>query len=173
MKILDKAIVHRGVKFDFAIHRLQTRSGGEIRREFIDHPGSVVLVPIAPDGRIVMVRNYRHAVDQTLLELPAGTCSRGEAPEAAAVRELAEETGYRAGRWERIFDMLPLPGATNEHMVYFRATDLKEGPLALEVDEEIQVELIALTEALARIDRGEIRDAKSIIGLWLEARCRS
>lgn len=170
MRILQKTVLHRGAKFDFARHRLETSSGQIVQREFIDHPGSVVLIPIAPDGRIVMVHNFRHAIGRALLELPAGTSSPGEPPEATAVRELIEETGFRAARWERVFEMFPLPGATNEKMTFFRAFELSPGPPAPEVDEELETKLVSLDEALENIDRGVVCDGKSIVGLWLESR---
>lgn len=169
MRILGKTIVHSGPKYDYAVHRLQAAGGREIERGFIDHPGSVVLLPITAEGNVVMVRVFRHVLDRVLLELPAGTCHRGEPAEQTAVRELAEETGYRAARWERLFEMYPAPGAMNERMIYFRAWDLVPGPRDLEDDEEIEVEHVPLADALDKIARGEICDAKSIIGLWLQA----
>lgn len=169
MRVVDKTIVHSSEKYDYALHRMQTESGREFERGFIDHPGSVVMLPISPDGRIVMVRVYRHVLDRVMLELPAGTCHRGEPVEQTAVRELVEETGYRAAKWERVFQMYPAPGAMNELMVYFRASELLVGPRELEEDEEIEVEHLELSDALQKIEQGEIRDAKSIIGLWLES----
>jgi ADP-ribose pyrophosphatase len=170
MEVLGKSIVHTSKKFDFALHQLKTRTGETIERGFIDHPGSVVLIPRLADGRVVMVRQFRHPCRQVFLELPAGTADRGESLEVTAVRELAEETGYRAGKIERIFEMYPLPGASNEKMAFFRCTDLIEGEVAREIDEEMTVEYWPLEEALSKIETGEIHDGKTIVGLWLEAR---
>src|SRR5215213_8285319 len=97
MRILGKHVVHAGQKFVLAAHDLETSSGAVVRREFIDHPGAAVMLPLL-DGRagdrVVLVRNYRHVIDGFLLELPAGTLQPPESPEATARRELAEETGY-------------------------------------------------------------------------------
>lgn len=169
LSIISKTIVHTSKKFDFALHQMLTRTGETIERGFIDHPGSVVLIPRLADGRLVMVRQFRHPCREMFLELPAGTADRGEALEVTAIRELAEETGYRAGRIERVFDMFPLPGASNEKMAFYRCTDLTEGPVAREIDEEMSVECWSLAEALTKIETGEIRDGKTIVGLWLEA----
>ena len=170
MQIISKTVIHSGTKFDFANHQLKTTSGEIIERGFIDHPGSVVMIPILPDGRLVMVRQFRHPCNQLFLELPAGTAHRGEPLEQCAVRELAEETGYRTARMERVLDMFPLPGASNEVMAYFRCLDLTEGPVQREIDEEMEVEIYTLDDALAMIDRREVCDAKTIIGIWREAR---
>lgn len=170
MKIIGKSVVHTSKKFDFALNRIITRTGETIERGFIDHPGSVVLIPRLADGRVVMVRQFRHPCQETFLELPAGTAEWGEALEVTAIRELAEETGFRAGRLERVFDMFPLPGASNEKMAFFRCLDLLEGPVDREIDEEMTVEHWPLADLLAKIETGEIRDGKTIVGLWHEAK---
>src|SRR5687767_14837499 len=102
LKLLKKETLHRGVKFDLVAHTLQTAAGATIRRESIHHPGSVVVLPMLPGNRVVMVRNYRHTVDQILLELPAGTVEPNEPFEVTAARELTEETGYTAACWKKV-----------------------------------------------------------------------
>lgn len=139
-------------------------------REYIEHPGAVTIVPVLPDGRLCFVQNYRLAVGQSLLELPAGTLDPGEAPVATAERELAEETGYLAGRLEPLLEFFVSPGILNERMHVFLATELREGPPHREATEEIENVLLALPEALERLDRGEIRDAKSVAALLFYAR---
>lgn len=166
MKILGKQIVRKGAKFDIAVHTLETTAGLTIEREFIDHPGAVVLVPILDDGRVVLLRNYRHAVDKVLYEVPAGTANRGEPFEETARRELAEETGYRAGQIERLLEFYPCPGASGERMVVYRCNRLVAGPPRREPDEEMEVVIFDFSEALAMIQDGRIVDGKTIIGLW-------
>jgi ADP-ribose pyrophosphatase len=139
-------------------------------REYIEHPGAVTIVPVLSDGRLCLVRNYRLAVGQTLLELPAGTLDPGEAPAKTAERELAEETGYLAGRLEPLCEFFMSPGILNERMYLFVASDLVEGPPHREATEEIENLLVPLAEALRMVDAGEIRDAKTIAALLFYAR---
>lgn len=166
MKILGKTTLRRGSKFDIALHTLESASGARFEREFIDHPGAVVLVPLLDDGRVVLIRNYRHAVDRVLLEVPAGTAKIGEPFEVTAHRELQEETGYRAESMEAILEFFPCPGASGERMVVYRCTGLIAGAPQREIDEEMEVELVDFKEALAMIDDGRIIDGKTIIALW-------
>ncbi|MFO0949101.1 MAG: NUDIX hydrolase [Planctomycetota bacterium] len=166
MKIVRKETVRKGKKFDIAVHTLQSKTGEQFEREFIDHPGAVVLVPLLDDGRVVLIRNYRHSIDQFLVEVPAGTANLGEPFEETAIRELAEETGYRAGKIERLMQFYPCPGASGERMVVYLCTQLQPGDPRREVDEEMEVEVVPLQEALAMIDDGRIIDGKTIIGLW-------
>jgi ADP-ribose pyrophosphatase len=146
--------------------------GQTITRETIQHPGAVVILPLLDDGRVCLVRNYRLAVDATLIELPAGTLAPGERAEIAAPRELAEETGYNAGRMEALGQMLMSPGILNERMHVFVATSLAAGRAAPEADEEIESLLVSWDEALAMIDDGRIQDAKTIAALLLYDRLR-
>jgi ADP-ribose pyrophosphatase len=145
LKILGKTTLRHGSKFDIALHTLESTSGARFEREFIDHPGAVVLVPLLDDGRVVLIRNYRHAVDRVLLQ---------------------EETGYRAESMEAILEFFPCPGASGERMVVYRCTGLIAGAPQREIDEEMEVELVDFKEALAMIDDGRIIDGKTIIALW-------
>jgi ADP-ribose pyrophosphatase len=172
VRILGKTTLRKGSKFDIAIHTLEASSGERFEREFIDHPGAVVLVPLLEDGRVVLIRNYRHAVDRFLLEVPAGTAKIGEPFDVTAHRELEEETGYRAATIERILDFYPCPGASGERMVVYRCTGLTAGPPKREIDEEMEVEIVPFEDALAMIDEGRIVDGKTIISLWKVARDR-
>jgi ADP-ribose pyrophosphatase len=134
-------------------------------REVIRHPGAVVILPLLGDGRICLLRNYRVAVDQTLLELPAGTLEPGEEPAATALRELAEESGYRAGRMRHLITFCMSPGILDERMHLFLAEDLQPGPMALEAGEDIEPILCTWDEALEMARNGDIRDAKTLVGL--------
>jgi ADP-ribose pyrophosphatase len=134
-------------------------------REVVRHPGAVVILPQLDDGRICFVRNYRVAVEQTLIELPAGTLEPGEPPADTALRELAEETGYRAGRLQHLITFCMSPGILDERMHLFLAEALEPGPLALEAGEDIEPLLCTWDEALEMVRRGEIHDAKTLVGL--------
>jgi len=139
--------------------------GAEYVREIVRHPGAVVILPILDDGRVVFVRNYRVSVNETLIELPAGTLDRREDPLMTAKRELAEETGYRAGNIKLILTFCMSPGILDEKMHLFLATSLTSGEMALEPGEDIQPFLCTWDEAIDMARRGEIHDAKSLVGL--------
>jgi ADP-ribose pyrophosphatase len=145
--------------------------GQRMVRETIQHPGAVVIVPFLADGRLVLVRQYRRAVGRWLLELPAGTLEPGERPDRCARRELAEETGWRARRLVRMGQFYAAPGFVSEQMTIFLATGLSPAAAHPEPDECIRAVTLSFSEALARIRRGTICDAKTIIGI-LFARAR-
>ncbi len=134
-------------------------------REVVRHPGAVVILPLLDDGGVCFVRNFRVAVGQTLIELPAGTLEPGEDPAEAALRELAEETGYRAGRIEHLITFCMSPGILDERMHLFLAGSLQPGPMALEAGEDIQPLECTWKKALEMARRGEISDAKTLVAL--------
>lgn len=166
VKILGKTVVHATSKFDLAVHSLRTDHGETIERAFLDHPGAVVILPLLPEDQVVLLRNYRHALDKRMLELPAGTRIRGEDFQECAERELTEETGYQAGSWREVTRFYPAPGASSELMVLYVAEDLTAGVAQLEPDEELEPVVVELAEALAMTRDGRIRDAKTMLGLW-------
>jgi ADP-ribose pyrophosphatase len=146
-----------------------TRSGATKTRQIVRHPGAVVIVPLLADGRVCLIRQWRVAVKETLIELPAGTLEPNEPPIVTAERELIEETGYRAESIEPLHEFYLSPGILDEKMHLFLATGLTEGEPQREVGEEIDNLLVPLADAVAMIFRGEIRDAKTIVGLlWAE-----
>lgn len=141
----------------------------ELSRYVIRHHGAVGILPMLADGRIVMIRNYRAAVDEWLLEIPAGTMTPGEAPAQTAHRELEEETGYTAGRMVKLVEFLPSPGISDERMTLYWAGDLVPGQARPEADERLEVAILSRDEALTALASGTVRDAKTIIALlWLE-----
>ena len=133
-------------------------------RDIVEHPGSVVILPLLDDGRVCLIRNYRIAVDATLIELPAGTLE-GEDPLTTARRELIEETGYRARSLEPLLDFFVSPGILNERMHLFVARGLTPGEPELEPGEEIERLEVPWAEALEMIRAGTIQDAKTLVGL--------
>jgi len=144
---------------------ITNKSGKQVERHIIVHPGAVVILPILADGRIVLIRQHRIAVDESLVELPAGTMESGEEPIVTARRELLEETGYRANALTPLLKFYTSPGFIKEEMRLFKATGLTAGPTALDEDEKIEPLLTDLPNAIKMIHSGEIRDAKTIIGL--------
>ncbi len=167
---IERETLHHGAKFDFERLSYRARSGKTLRREVVRHPGAVVVVPLLDDGRVVLIRNFRVAVEQWLWELPAGTLGKGEDPAACAGRQLIEETGYRAQRVTPLLTFRTTPGLTDELMHAFVATGLTHVGQALEEDEMIEVRPVPVAEALAMIGRAELVDAKSIVALLLADR---
>jgi len=159
----------------FRVLRVPDRAAGPAAtREVVVHPGSVVVVPLVSAAEVCLVEVVRIALGTTLLELPAGTLDREESLAAAAARELAEETGYRAGRIEPVGGLWMSPGILRERMHLFVASDLVAGPQALEPGEQIRTRLVAWDEAIAMCLDGRIEDAKSVAALLLtDARRRS
>ncbi len=151
----------------FRVERRQqiTLDGRWLDREIVVHPGAVAILPILPDARICLIRNYRVAIGETLIELPAGTLDPGEAPAETARRELIEETGYRADTIELLCEFFMSPGILNERMTVFVATGLQPGTSALESGEQIEPLEVTWNEALQLIRNGQMRDAKSIAAL--------
>ncbi len=160
----DDQIMFAGKKFD-VLRRAVELGGTRHVFDIVRHPGAAAILPVLDDGRLVLIRNYRVAVDEELLEVPAGTLDEGEAPEACAARELAEETGYRAGRLTPLVVCYSSPGILNEQMHTFVATDLTPGPIAHESGEQIRVTTMTLRDALDAVRAGRINDGKTILTL--------
>ena len=136
-------------------------------REVVEHPGAVGIVALKENGDIVMVKQYRKAVEQVLLELPAGKLEQGENPLDCAARELTEETGYTAGDLRYLVSFYTSPGFSNEVMHMFLATDLKEGKNDPDDDEMVETVEISRDRAIDMILKGEIKDGKTIAGILL------
>ncbi len=148
------------------VRRFQTgRSGKPLERHVILHPGAVCVLPILPDGRVILIKQYRVAVDKTLIELPAGTREPNEEPIVTAGRELSEETGYRAGKIEHLTTFYTSPGILHEEMHLFLASDLQPGETDLEDGEDIERLILDWDEIKTRIASGEIQDGKTLAGL--------
>jgi ADP-ribose pyrophosphatase len=164
-KILRSEIIYKGPVF--GVRRDEVLEPGGVRtvREVITHPGSVVVLPVLPHGRILLIRQYRHATRQYLWELVAGRIDSGESVRQAAARELIEETGYRAERFRVFLDVFPTPGFLEERMHILLAEKLTPGEAEPEEDEKITAKAFAPATLERMIRQNELRDAKSIAGL--------
>lgn len=140
-------------------------NGDTATREVIEHPGAVAVIALTGGGELLMVRQYRHATGEVLLEIPAGKRDPGESPLACAQRELEEETGYRAKQWRLLFSYYTTPGFSDELLYIIQASDLEKGEAHTDEEEFIEVVTVPVPEALDMVYRGEIRDAKTIIGI--------
>ena len=164
-RVLKSETVFTGKVFGVRRDRVIEPNGVEATREVVTHPGSVVVLPVFGDGRILLIRQYRHAAGQYLWELVAGRRDQGEKFHRAAARELAEETGYMAKSMRELMDVFPTPGFVSEEMVIFLAEGLTKGPANPEADEKIWMRPFRMRKALDWIRKGKIRDAKSIAGI--------
>jgi ADP-ribose pyrophosphatase len=158
-------MIYQGRVFGLRRDEVLEPSGLRTTREVITHPGSVVVLPVLPDGRIVMIRQYRHATRQYLWELVAGRKEPEETPKEGAARELLEETGYRAKRFKVFLDVFPTPGFLEERMYLLLAEGLTAGEAQPEEDEKIEVRVFKLKGLKQMIKSGRLRDAKSIAGI--------
>ena len=147
-----------------------TIRGRKARWEVVHHVGSVGIIPFITKEKIVLVEQFRYAVGERLLEIPAGTLNKGEPPLAAAKREIREEIGYAASKLEKLNVFYPSPGVTDEFVVIYKATGLRPSKLAADFDENIRVREIKMSDALRYIKEGRIKDAKTIIAILLIAR---
>lgn len=176
-RILSSRLVYRGPVFWVTSERVLEPSGVRVLREVVRHTGSVVVLATVEDRRqplVLLERQYRHAAESYLWELPAGRIDEGEKALAAAKRELLEETGYTARHWKKILKFYASPGFVAEPMTVFWARGLSAGPAQPEADEVIEQHLVPLSKALRMVLRGTIRDAKTISSvLWLALQKRT
>lgn len=164
-EILDTRTLHEYEHIQFLAKTVRLANGKIISKALIDHPGSVGIVPIADDGRVILIRQFRQAINDYILEIPAGTRLPDEDPRLCAERELQEEAGYFPGKLEAIGGFYLAPGHSNEYMHLFLARDLRPSRLKMDEDEIIETVPLGLDEALRMISTNEIRDGKTIIGL--------
>jgi ADP-ribose pyrophosphatase len=168
MKADKTKIVWEGESWRLVVARRTLSGGDEIESAYIDHPGAVVIVPWRESGvepEILMLRQYRHSLRDSILELPAGSRAWDEDWKSCAQRELREETGFQAQRLQDLGQSWPAPGVSNEVMTYFLATQLHYDPLPQDIDEEIEVVPMRFRTLLTMALNGQLYDAKSVIGI--------
>ena len=179
-RLVESEVVHRGRYLEVRVETTERADGSRHRRDVVRHPGAVAIVALDDADRLLLVRQWRQPAGRTLLEIPAGTLDRDPAsgaiedPELASRRELEEETGYRAGSWQKLGTFWTAPGFASELMHLYLATDLVAagpGRLAPDADEALELVRLPLGDALAAAERGDVLDAKTLLGIfWLGRR---
>ena len=164
-KLLNSKVLYEGKIFRLQRDTVIEPGGVQSDRDIIIHPGSVVVLPIFEDGRILLIRQYRHSVGEFLWELVAGRKEPDETPAAAARRELIEETGYRTKRLRKVLRVIPTPGFVNEWMWIYAAEGLVLGEAQPEEDEKITPRIFTLKQVDSMIEKGTLHDSKSICGI--------
>ena len=157
--------IYSGIVVNLHVDTVTLPNGLTVDLEVVRHPGAAAVVPLKDDGRVVLIRQFRHAAGGFIYEIPAGKLHPGEDPLVCARRELEEEIGYRAGTLELLSSIFTAPGFTDEVIHIYKATGLSVGRQQLDRDEVLEVVEMSLPEAIRMIKDGEIRDAKSIVGL--------
>ena len=180
-KVLDSKLAYQGKVFNVYTDTVIEPGGKQNTRDVIRHNGSVVILAVddhpdranSADPNIILIRQYRHAAGQFLIELPAGRIDVGEKPLAAAKREMIEETGFRAKKWTLLTKYFASPGFLGEWMQIYLAEDLREGTATPEEDEHIEIQRVPLSQAMQLVASNQIHDGKTLIGLSLFAAARS
>ena len=170
---MSRETVHVGRKIRVEVHTFTAPDGTVVKRDAIRHPGAVVILPVLDADHVVLLRNHRFVIGETLWEVPAGTVEVGEPLEDCARRELAEETGYTAAKWRSLGFLFASPGVLDEKLHLFVAEDLTPGDAAPEPEEELHPVTVRFDEAIRMCVAGEIRDAKTITALLLWERLRA
>lgn len=166
-EVLESQLTYEGKILKVTVDKIQMPDGKPAYREtVIRGKNAAAVLPVDADGNIVFVRQYRHAFGEELLEIPAGVMESGEDAEETVVRELEEETGWKAGRIEFLCQMYPTVGFCSEKIFLYFAFDLSQGVQKLDVDEFVEVETYSLTQALEMIANGQIKDGKTIAAIF-------
>lgn len=166
-KTIPREIVHIGRRIQVGVDTITTDKGVTVKRDVVLHPGAVVILPVLDREHVVLLRNHRWVVGETLWEIPAGTCEPPEPVFETAKRELEEETGYTASKWTEKGFLFASPGVLNEKLHLFIAENLTAGPSRLEADEQLEPVIVKLSDAIQMCVDGQIKDAKTITLLLL------
>jgi ADP-ribose pyrophosphatase len=161
------SIVHQGRVFALHRDRVTLPNGLDTTLDIIRHPGAAAIVPVTAQGSVLLIRQFRYAMDGNIWEIPAGTMEPGESPLACAQRELAEEIGVSAARWHKLVELMPLPAYSDEIIHLYRAEELLPVKQHLDPDEILEIHEFSYGDALEMIRTGVIRDAKTIAGLLM------
>ncbi len=165
-KTIRERSIFQGPFFTLREHRVRIPGGGEKRRYVLEHPGAVAAVALFPGDRVLLVRQFRKALERETLEIPAGKMERGESPAATMRRELMEETGFRAGSLKRLVSYYPTLGMSTEIIHVYLARGLRRAPETARDEAAIETILLPRRKVEGMIRAGKIRDSKTIIGLW-------
>jgi ADP-ribose pyrophosphatase len=167
-KTLSTKKLYEGKIIDLHLNHVSLPNGGTSYREIVKHPGAVAVMAITKENKLVLVRQFRKALEKTIYEIPAGKLEIGEEIEGCAQRELQEETGYTAEKWEKVVGFYTSPGFADEYIHLFRASQLTLGATSPDHDEFVERVELTLEESIDKINSGEICDAKTIyaITLW-------
>ena len=175
--VVERRLIHRGRYLEFRVDTIERADGSRGTRDVVGHPGAIAVLALDDEGRLLLVRQWRIPAERAMLEIPAGTLDVHdgvtEDPDVAARRELEEETGSRAGSWRKLAEFWTAPGFASELMHLYLAKGLTSATgddrLTPDEDERLELSRVTVDEALALVDRGEISDAKTILGvLWLD-----
>jgi ADP-ribose pyrophosphatase len=172
-KVNHTVEIHTGRVFRLITENVTLPNQATIDLDVIRHPGASAVVALTEAGEVLLLKQYRHALQEVIWEIPAGVLMEGEAPIDCARRELAEETGYTGKRFEKLAEIVPLPGYSDERVHLFIAEGLERGTQRLDADEVLEVVTMPFSEALTLLHRGAVVDAKSICGLLLAKQRRS
>ena len=165
--INSRTTLYQGRVFKLIRENATLDNGVTTDMEFVEHPGATAIIPMLNESRIILLKQYRHALRKYIWEIPAGTIDPQESVINCAKRELIEETGYSAEQWQKLGEMTPVPGYSDERIHIYLATDLLPAGQNLDRDEIINVHEIEISEAMEMVNAGKIQDAKSITGLFL------
>ncbi|NLX62863.1 MAG: NUDIX hydrolase [Tissierellia bacterium] len=166
-KTMKSERIYEGKIVNLRIDTVELPGKKYSKREIVEHPGAVGIVPITEDGKIILVRQFRKAVEKPLLEIPAGKIEINEEPKETALRELFEETGFYSNKMEYIIEFYTSPGFSNEKVYLFLATELEKREAEPNDDELIEIEMYDIKDLVEMVNRGEINDSKTIIGILL------
>ena len=168
-KVNNRTVAYHGQIFILVMENVTLENGTTTDIDFIEHPGAAAVIPFLDDSRILLLKQYRHALKKHIWEIPAGTLDPREEILSCAKRELIEETGYSANGWHKLGEITPVPGYSDERIHLYLATGLQPAEQHLDEDEIIKVQEVEFKDALDMIAKGAIQDAKSIAGLLMAA----